>query len=50
MTRLRKYGLWLALLSTALVFSACGIKPKDMLPPEGTEKTNEFPRDYPTGK
>jgi hypothetical protein len=50
MTRHRKYGLWLALLATALAISACGIKPKDMLPPEGTDKNNEFPRDYPTGR
>ncbi len=43
----RNYGLWLALLSTALMLGACGIKPKDMLPPEGTEK-NDFPRSYPS--
>ena len=50
MTQHRKYGLWLALLSTALLLNACGIKPKDMLPPEGTPKDNKFPRDYPTSK
>lgn len=46
MTRAPKYGLWLALLSTALLTSACGIKPKDMLPPEGAEDST-FPKTYP---
>lgn len=50
MNRHRKYGLWLALLATTLAINACGIKPKDMLPPEGTDKTNQFPRAYPTGR
>ena len=40
------YGLWLALLSTALILGACGIKPKDMLPPEGSEDST-FPKTYP---
>ena len=47
MTQFRKYGLWLALLSTALMLSSCGIKPKKPFPPEGAEK-NGYPRQYPS--
>lgn len=46
MNPMRKYGLWIALLATAVMIAGCGIKPNHLDQPPGTEP-NEFPRDYP---
>lgn len=46
MTKQRNYGLYLALLAI-VTLSACGIKPNELKPPEGSKKT-DFPKTYPS--
>jgi hypothetical protein len=46
MNRTFQYGLYALLLATVLLVSACGIKPKDLSAPEGSDP-NDFPRHYP---
>lgn len=40
------FKIYFLLCMTTVALIGCGIKPKTLSPPEGSEKT-EFPRQYP---